>query len=192
MAVDLNGPVGIEVDVSPKVYKLVRLVVRLARCLYAEFGGGLRCPLRAYIETGVPRVAGWLVSCLFLCVDVIDGAQQCSVLQAISGDIDGIIHRHSCCAGFECWFFSIIFLGSKTEGFGSKPAIIETEVLRVAGWLVGCLSFCVDVIDGAQQCSVLQAIIGDIDGIIHRHSCCARFECWFFSFFSCYVGCLPK
>ena len=24
-----------------------------------------------------------------------DGAQQCSVLQAISGDIDGIIHRHS-------------------------------------------------------------------------------------------------
>ena len=24
-----------------------------------------------------------------------DGAQQCSVLQVISGDIDGIIHRHS-------------------------------------------------------------------------------------------------
>ena len=24
-----------------------------------------------------------------------DGAQQCGVLQVISGDIDGIIHRHS-------------------------------------------------------------------------------------------------
>ena len=24
-----------------------------------------------------------------------DGAEQCSVLQVISGDIDGIIHRHS-------------------------------------------------------------------------------------------------
>ena len=24
-----------------------------------------------------------------------DGAQQCNVLQVISGDIDGIIHRHS-------------------------------------------------------------------------------------------------
>ena len=31
----------------------------------------------------------------FFCVDAIDGAQQCSVLQVISGDIDGIIHRHS-------------------------------------------------------------------------------------------------
>ena len=158
--------------------------------------------LNLAVDSGVPfarilkpgfqgLLVGWSVVFSF-CVDVIDGAQQCSVLQAIIGDIDGIIHRHSCCAGFECWFFSINFLGSKTEGFGSKPAIIETEVLRVAGWLVGCLSFCVDVIDGAQQCSVLQAIIGDIDGIIHRHSCCARFECWFFSFFSCYVGCLPK
>ena len=47
-------------------------------------------------------------------------------------------------------------------------------VLRVAGWLVGFLFFCVDVIDGAQQCSVLQVISGDIDGIIHRHSCWAR------------------
>ena len=25
---------------------------------------------------------------------MIDGAQQCSVLQVISGDTDGIIHRH--------------------------------------------------------------------------------------------------
>ena len=33
--------------------------------------------------------------------------------------------------------------------------IIETVVgYRVAGWLVGWLSFCVDVIDGAEQCSV--------------------------------------
>ena len=85
-----------------------------------------------------------------------------------------------------------IFLGSGTEGFGSlirraKPAIIETGVLRVAGWLVGCLFFSVDVIDGAQQCGVLQAISGDIDGIIHRHSSCAGFKCWFFLFFSGYV-----
>ena len=47
------------------------------------------------------------------------------------------------------------------QGFGSlitraEHAIIETVVLRVGGWFVGCLFFCVDVIDGAQQCSVLQ------------------------------------
>ena len=46
------------------------------------------------IETGVLRVAGWLVGCLFLSVDVIEGAQQCSVLQVMSGDIDDIIHSH--------------------------------------------------------------------------------------------------
>ena len=45
--VDLDGQVGILVDVSPEVYKLVRLVVHPARCLYAECGGGLRHPLRA-------------------------------------------------------------------------------------------------------------------------------------------------
>ena len=45
--VDLDGQVGIMVDVSPEVYKLVRLVVHLARCLYAEYGGELRHPLRA-------------------------------------------------------------------------------------------------------------------------------------------------
>ena len=34
-------------------------------------------------------------------------SSACSgVLQVISGDIDGIIHRHSCCAGFGCCFFS--------------------------------------------------------------------------------------
>ena len=32
------------------------------------------------IETGVLKVAGWLVYCYFLCVGVIDGAQQCSIL----------------------------------------------------------------------------------------------------------------
>ena len=90
----------------------------------------------------------------------------------------------------------VIILGSGTKGFGSlitraKLAIIETGVLRVGGWLVGCLFFCVDVIDGVQQC-VLQAISGDVDGIIHWHSCCAGFECWLFSFFSCYVGCCIK
>ena len=38
-----------------------------------------------------------MVGCLLVCVDVTDGAQQCSsVLQVISGDIDGILHsRHS-------------------------------------------------------------------------------------------------
>ena len=45
--VDLDGQVGIVFDVPPEVYKLVRLVVHLARCLYAEYGGGLRHPLRA-------------------------------------------------------------------------------------------------------------------------------------------------
>ena len=34
--------------------------------------------------------------------------------------------------------------------------------------MVGCLLFCVDVTDGAQQCSVLQVISSDIDGILHR------------------------
>ena len=45
--VDLDGQVGIVVDVPPEVYKLVRLIVHLAHCLYAEYGGGLRHPLRA-------------------------------------------------------------------------------------------------------------------------------------------------
>ena len=45
--IDLDGQVGIVVDVSSEVYKLARLVVLLARCLYAECGGGLRHPLRA-------------------------------------------------------------------------------------------------------------------------------------------------
>ena len=44
--VDLDGQVGILVDVSPEVYKLVRLVVHLVRCIYAECGGGLRYRLR--------------------------------------------------------------------------------------------------------------------------------------------------
>ena len=40
--------------------------------------------------------------------------------------------------------------------------------------MVGYLLFCVDVTDGAQQCSVLQVISGDIDGIIHSHSLLLR------------------
>ena len=40
--------------------------------------------------------------------------------------------------------------------------------------MVGCLLFCVDVTDGAQQCSVLQVIWSDIDGILHRHSLLLR------------------
>ena len=45
--VDLDEQVGIVVDVSPEVYKLVRLVVHMACCLYAECGGGFRHPLCA-------------------------------------------------------------------------------------------------------------------------------------------------
>ena len=45
--VDLDGQVGIVVDGPPEVYKLVHLVVHLARRLYAECGDGLRHPLRA-------------------------------------------------------------------------------------------------------------------------------------------------
>ena len=40
--------------------------------------------------------------------------------------------------------------------------------------LVGCLLFCVDVTDGAHQCSGLQVTSGDIHGIIHRHSLLLR------------------
>ena len=42
--IDLDGQVSFVVDVPPEVYELVRLVVH---CLYAEWGGGLRHPLRA-------------------------------------------------------------------------------------------------------------------------------------------------
>ena len=45
--VDLDGQVGVVVNISLEVYKLVRLVVHLAPCLNAECGGGLRHPLRA-------------------------------------------------------------------------------------------------------------------------------------------------
>ena len=45
--VDLDGQVVIVVDVPPEVYELVRLVVHLVSCLYAEYGGGLRPPLCA-------------------------------------------------------------------------------------------------------------------------------------------------
>ena len=91
-----------------------------------------------------------------------------------------------------------IFLGSGTEfrefNYAGEArekfanSVIETGALRVAGWLVCCHFFCVCVIDGAQQCSVLQVIIDDIDGIIDRHSCCAGFGCWFFSLIWWYVG----
>ena len=43
--VDLDGQARTVVDVSPEVYKLLRLVVHVARCLYAGCGG--RHPLRA-------------------------------------------------------------------------------------------------------------------------------------------------
>ena len=44
--VDLDGQVDIEVDVPPEVSELVRLVVHLADCLYAEYGCELLTPLR--------------------------------------------------------------------------------------------------------------------------------------------------
>ena len=44
--IDLDGQVSIMVDVPPEVYELVRLVLHLARCLYAECCGGLRHSLR--------------------------------------------------------------------------------------------------------------------------------------------------
>ena len=45
--VDLDGHVGIVVDVPHEVYELVRLVVHLTRYLYGECGGGLWHLLRA-------------------------------------------------------------------------------------------------------------------------------------------------
>ena len=50
-------------------------------------------------------------------------------------------------------------------------------------------SFCVDAINGARQCSVLQVISSDIGGIIYRQPCCAGLGCWFLS---CYGGCCIK
>ena len=45
--IDLDGLASFVVDIPPEVYELVRLVVHLARCLYAEYCDGLRHPLRA-------------------------------------------------------------------------------------------------------------------------------------------------
>ena len=45
--VNLNGQVTVGISVPPEVYKLARLVLHLACCLYAEYGGGLRHPLYA-------------------------------------------------------------------------------------------------------------------------------------------------
>ena len=90
--------------------------------------------------------------------------------------------------GSGAGFKEFTYAGEAHEIFSSS--VIETGVLRVACWLVGCLFFCVDVIDGAQRCNVSQVINGDIAGIIHSHSthsCCAGFGSWFFSFSSCYV-----
>ena len=45
--VDLDGQVGIVVDIPPEAYELVCLAIHLANCLCAEYVGGLRHPLRA-------------------------------------------------------------------------------------------------------------------------------------------------
>ena len=45
--IDLDGQVNIVGNIPSEVYELVRLVVQLAHCLYAECGVGLRHPLRA-------------------------------------------------------------------------------------------------------------------------------------------------
>ena len=54
------------------------------------------------------------------------------------------------------WEFNY-YAGEAREIFSN-----DTRVLIVAGWLVGCLFFCVDLIDGAQQRSVLQVISCEI------------------------------
>ena len=46
--VDLDGQVGIVVDVTPDLYEFVRLVVPLAGCFYTEYGDGLRHSLIEY------------------------------------------------------------------------------------------------------------------------------------------------
>ena len=55
-----------------------------------------------------------------------------SVLQVvISGDIDGIIHGHSCCAGFGCWFFSCyVSCGIKCLRF-SRRAVYNYYFIHV-------------------------------------------------------------
>ena len=45
-SVDLDGQIGVVVDASPEVHELVRLVEHPTSCLYAEYGGRLRHPLR--------------------------------------------------------------------------------------------------------------------------------------------------
>ena len=42
--VDLDGQVGVVVDVPPEVYEVVRLFVYIAGSLDAECGGGIRHP----------------------------------------------------------------------------------------------------------------------------------------------------
>ena len=44
---DLEGQVGIVVGIPSEVYELVRLIVHLTNCLYAEYGGELQPPLGA-------------------------------------------------------------------------------------------------------------------------------------------------
>ena len=44
--VELDGQIGVVVDVPPEVHELVRVVVHLASCLYVEYGSGFRYPLR--------------------------------------------------------------------------------------------------------------------------------------------------
>ena len=84
------------------------------------------------------------------------------------------------CLPFVGKYFTL--RGTGFEEFNYACEIFSNCVLlRVAGWLIGCLLFC-DAIDSAQQCSVSQVISGDIDGGIHRHSCCVGFGCWFFLF----------
>ena len=45
--IDLDGQVGIVVDVPVEVYELVRLIIHLDQWLCAEYGGGLPHPRRA-------------------------------------------------------------------------------------------------------------------------------------------------
>ena len=60
--VDLDGQVSVVVDVLPEVYKLVRFVLHLTGCLYAEYGGGLWHPLRMLRAPYTKYVFLWVMA----------------------------------------------------------------------------------------------------------------------------------
>ena len=60
-----------------------------------------------------------------------DGAQQCSVSQVISGDIDGIIHRHSLLLrGVRVLFLLVLFVFAKSAVWYTYYAYYFVHVLH--------------------------------------------------------------